>query len=110
MDANLIGTVIFFIVFIAVLGRMLLKVFKFGGLKAALFGAPIERTVGEVAGAGKGMMNVTLKVHELKSADVDRKVGLEIVAKSVASYQMMPISLSSAETKKLIQILQSATN
>jgi hypothetical protein len=37
-----------------------------------------------------------------------KSVGLEFVAKSVASYHMVPISLSLADAKKLIDLLQVA--
>lgn len=102
------GLVVFLLFFLGVVGLMLFKVFKFGGFKAAMFGAPIERTVGEVEGSGSRMMNLTVKVHRLGGGS-DKAIGLELVAKSFASYQMMPITLSVAEAKKLAQLLDAAS-
>ena|SRR5579863_8238455 len=102
------GLVLFLIVFVLIAGRFLFKAMKFGGMKAAMFGAPIESTVGEVAGAGSGIMSVAVKVHRLDGG-AQKTVGLELVAKSVASYQMLPITLSAADAKKLIQLLDAAT-
>lgn len=109
MGSNAIGFIIFLIVFALVAGRFLLKVLKMGGFKAAMFGAPIERTIGEVSCTTSRLMSMTLRVHALAGGDTDRKVGLELVTKSFASYQMMPASLSATEAKELIQLLQSAT-
>jgi hypothetical protein len=103
------GFVMFLLVFLGVGGLMLFRVLKFGGFKAAMFGAPIQTTVGEVAGSGPRMMTLTVKVHRL-GGGTERSVGLELVAKSFASYQMMPVSLSSAEARKLAQLLQAASN
>lgn len=41
---------IFMGVFAAVAGSFIYKAFKYGGFKAAPFGAPIARTLGEVSG------------------------------------------------------------
>lgn len=93
---------------VLVIGTFLFKIVKHGSLKGALFGASIGRTVGEVSSGG-GMRGTTLiKVHTLQGGADDKTVGLEFVAKTVASYQMMPFSLSVAETKKLISLLESA--
>ena len=53
-------------------------------------------------------MKTALKVHVLDAAP-EKAVGLEFVAKSIASYQMMPFSMSLAEARKLIAHLQAAT-
>lgn len=74
-----------------------------------MFGAPIERTIGEVAGGGVKLMTIAVKVHTLGGGAPDKAIGLEFVAKSFASYQMMPVTLSSSEAKKLATLLQSAT-
>lgn len=100
---------LFFAVFAAVVGSFILKIFKHGGLKAAMFGAPLERTVGEVAGGGVKFMSIAVRVHTLGGNDAEKAIGLEFVAKSFASYQMMPVTLSAAEARKLAMLLQSAT-
>ncbi|MBI2566775.1 MAG: hypothetical protein HYV63_07075 [Candidatus Schekmanbacteria bacterium] len=94
----------------AAAGYFLFRIAKYGGLGAALFGAPIEATVGEVAGTKAGYVTTVLKVNRLGGGSAEKAVGLEIVTKSFGSYQMFPITLSAAETRKLIALLQTATN
>lgn len=108
MNAESLFPIFFFAVFSLVVGSFLYKMLKHGGFKAAMFGAPIERTVGEVAGGGMKLMNIGLKVHKLGGGR-EKAVGVELVAKSFASYQMMPVTLSTAEARKLIMLLEAAT-
>jgi len=98
----------FFAVFAVVIGSFLFKMIKYRGFKGAMFGAQIHRAIGEVPGSGTGLMNVSVRVHTLGSSDVEPDVGLEFVAKSFASYQMMPIKLSAADAKWLASLLESA--
>jgi len=100
----------FFVVFALVIGSFIYKIFKHGGFKAAMFGAPIERTVGEVHGSGVKFMNIAVKVHTLGGDSTEKAIGLEFVAKSIASYQMMPVTLSASEARKLATLLQTATS
>jgi len=101
---------IFIAFFALVVGSFAYKIFKNGGFKAAMFGAPIRRTEGEVEGTSSSrIMSVTVRVHVLGGDSPDKKVGLEFVAKSFASYQMLPVALSTVETRKLIALLESAS-
>lgn len=100
---------IFFAVVALVAGSFLFKIIKHGGFKAAMFGAGIQNTVGEVTGNGPKLMNLSLKVHELDEAP-EKAIGLELVAKSVGGYQMTPITLSVTEAKKLSELINSVTN
>jgi hypothetical protein len=95
--------------FIAVMVSMFRGFFKHRGLKGMIFGAGIRLTVGEVEGEGRSLMTekITLKVHVLDAAP-EKAVGLEFVAKSIASFQMIPFSMSAAEARKLIAHLQTA--
>ncbi len=100
---------IFFGVFVLIVVSFITKIVKNGGLKGALFGAPIKRTVGEVAATSPSrMMSVTVRVHNLGGNLPEKAIGLEFVAKSFASYQMMPVSMSKVEARKLIMLLESA--
>jgi len=102
---------IFFSFFAFAIGSFVFKIFKNGGFKAAMFGAPLVRTVGEVAASSPSrLMSAVVKVYVLGGESPDKAVGLEVVAKSFASYQMMPVSLSKEEARKLIMLLESATN
>jgi hypothetical protein len=91
-------------VFAIVIGVFVLRYFKHGGLKGALFGATVESTIGEVAGGGTLMSSVVIKVNKLEGGSV----GVEFVGKSVGRYQTMPVTLSSTETQMLITLLQMA--
>ncbi len=101
---------VFFIIFGLIVATFLFKMFKHGGFKGAMFGASIKNTIGEVAGSGSKIMKLSLKVHELDDETQEKAVGLELVAKSLGSFQMTPIALSVSEAKKLAELLNSATN
>lgn len=107
MSVDNLFSVLFFIICALVAGSFIYKMIKYGGFKAAMFGAPIQRTVGEVTGGGAKIMNVGLKVHKLQGGR-EKAVGVELVAKSFASYHMTPITLSTAEAEKLIVLLETA--
>jgi hypothetical protein len=100
-------SLIFFPVFTAIAGYLLFRFVKFGRIKAAMFGARIERTVGEAAESGGKIMKSTVRVHVLDGGP-DKAVGLEFVAQSFASYQMLPLALSESETRNLIRFLENA--
>ncbi|MDC7700913.1 hypothetical protein [Vogesella indigofera] len=55
------------------------------------------------------MITNDIKVHVLDAGPV-RFVGLEIVAKSFASYQMTPLTLPAAEARQLAQMLLEAVD
>jgi len=98
---------VFFGVFLFVAGTFVVKMFRHGGFKAAMFGARIHRTVGEVAGGRRGLATITVTVHELEGDD-ERRVGLEIVGKTFASYQMFPVTLSASDARQLASLIESA--
>lgn len=106
MHADTIS-LIFLAVFAALIGTFLYRIVKYGGFKAAAFGAQIESTFGEVQGASR-FGNMKLRVHALSGGGDDRAVGLELVATTIASYQMLPITLSAEGTQELIGLLREA--
>jgi len=89
-------------------GYFLLKILKYGGVKAALFGAPIEHTIGEVQAQGLKLMRIILRVHKLSTNDRDKAVALEITAKGFLSYNMTPVTLSLAQAQNLVNLLNQA--
>ena len=99
--------VVFVAVFAVVAGRLVLTVFKHGSIKGAFFGAPIVHTVGEVSARGGGPVKATLKVHVL-GGEGTSGVGLELSAKSFASYQMLPAVLSAVDARRLASLLEAA--
>ena len=99
---------LFLAFFLAILGFFAFRVIKHGGFKAAMFGAPIRKTLGEVTSQSTSFVTLLVRVHALDSISPDKAVGVELVAKSLGSYSMTPISLSKASAKKLAALLQSA--
>lgn len=94
--------------FAATMAYMLFRVVRHRGFKGAMFGARVERTVGEVNGVDAGPVSSVVKVHALDRGDPERAVGIEFVSRSIGSYSMVPVTLSQAEARKLVSLLQSA--
>lgn len=107
IETSLVGCYVIFFA-LAVIGGVLWPIIKYGGFKAAQFGARIDHTVGEVQAYGAGPVRVRLKVHKLADGKGDRAVGVEIVAKSFAGYQMMGVPLTVESTRELIQQLEAS--
>ena len=105
-----IASLVFFALFIAVAGTFIYRIVKYRGFKAAMFGGRIQRTIGEVEGTGQTLGRVNLRVHTLSGGGEDRAVGIELVATTIASYQMLPITLSTEGAQDLIGLLQEATS
>jgi hypothetical protein len=79
------------------------------GLKGAIFGAPIGRTVGELALGKIGPMSTMLKVHRLESRGPGTPaIGIELVNRSLVSYHMTPIPLTSQQASALKELLSRA--
>ncbi len=76
-----------FVIFAAVAAFFLYRMNRYGGFTAAIFGARIDRTVGAVAGENQGSIAIDLKVHILRRDTVGKLEGVEIIAKSFASYR-----------------------
>jgi len=81
---------------------------RHGGFKGAMFGAKVERTVGEVAGEKQGPISTAIKVHLLNRDSAEKLVGLEFVARGFATYRTTPFALSALEAQKLVLLLQEA--
>ena len=101
-------SLVFLAALTAIAGYLASRFIKFGGIKAAMFGARIERTVGEAAGSSCNKITKRIvRVHVLDGGP-DKAVGLEFVAKSLVSYQMLPPALSESEALNLIRFLENA--
>ncbi len=70
-------------------------------------GEPLAIVKGEKVG---GMVSVSLKVFLLRKEQEPqyREIEIDLVAKSLLSYQKMPIKLSAPEARKLISALENA--
>jgi hypothetical protein len=99
---------IFFGIAAVVAGAFLYRIIRYGGLKAAMFGASIETTIGEVVDSGSVLTKTTVAVHKLSSTDERKAVGLEVRNTGFGSYRMTPISLSSEQARTLGELLLSA--
>jgi hypothetical protein len=83
------------------------KLYDTVGSKGAMFGAKIERTIGQVDCDVK-FGSMVLKVHKLSGGHSEKAIGIEMVAKTFASYDMMPMTLSASEAKRLATLLEAA--
>lgn len=97
---------IFFAVFAAIIVYWLHQV-STKGLKGAFFAGAIERTVGEIQLTRRGILRGRLKVHRV-AAERGHKVGVEIVFWTPLSYQMIPVTLTSDEARRLSELLTQA--
>ena len=90
-------------------GSLIVKTIKYGGLRAAMFGAPVESTIGGAVGRVPFFGRLTVRVHTLGGVSPDRQIGVDFSAKSLGGYQMFHITLSAAEAKRLAEVLASAS-
>jgi hypothetical protein len=100
---------LFVVLFFGVVGYFVFRMIRHGGFKGGLFGARVERTVGEVSGEDQGPMIMVVKVHVLRRDPLEKLVGIELVAKSFANYQMMPVALSMVQAQRLASLLNDAS-
>jgi len=77
------------------------------GLKGATFGGKILRTYGEIDLEPIPMMRGKIRIHEI-AGDPERSVGIEVVHKSLVSYDMTPIRLHRRDVLRLIELLGKA--
>lgn len=104
-----LSDLIFWLIFGGILLYWVFNMVRRGGFKGSVFDAKILETVGEADGVERPLMKTKLKVHVL-DRDSEKLVGIELVATSIGSYQMMPINLSATETRKLIHALEQAVS
>jgi hypothetical protein len=102
--------IIFLGIACAVVGPLLFRMFKYKSFSAAMLGAPIRSTVGEIELNRSSFSSSVLKVHALGSATgADRSVGLQLVSKAALGASAMPIKLSVQQAQELSVLLLSAT-
>jgi hypothetical protein len=103
---------IFVVVFGLVAANLLFKVAKNRGFRGALFGAPIRRTIAELELEHGGLVSTKVRIHQL---DTSRgggapDIGIEVVHKTFASWEMTPVSLSREEARSLAAALVAAAD
>ncbi len=94
-----------FVVFGLVAAHLLYKVVRNRGFRGAMFGAPVGRTVGEIALRSRGLVQCRLKVHTLIASSNAPQIGLEIAHSTVGSWHMTPVSLTADEARQLADAL-----
>lgn len=99
---------LFWLVFVAILGAIAWRMLKHGGVRGAMFDSRVERLVGEVEGKKQAMNSFKVRVHRLAGSSETGEIGLELVAKSIASYQMAPVTLSREAALQLAEHLRTA--
>ena len=84
----------------------LYQIIKYRGPRNSMFGAKINRTLGEVLGAKVGGMNHKLLVHTLYDSDEDRNVGLELRVAGLGDFTLNTMTLSKDGVRELIGLLE----
>lgn len=108
MNLNLILDNFHWFFFALVVYTFAWKVWNKGSIRGALLGYKVERVIGEVLGEKSAMQGVTVRVNKLEGNSDQGNVGIELVAKSFASYQMTPVTLNREAALKLAELLRTA--
>ena len=95
---------IFWLIVLVMISYFGFNVYRRGGFKAAFFNAEISGTVGEIETTSVKFMTQRIKVHKLQR-DSEKLVGIEIVSKTVGSYEMLPLALTQEQTQQLSVLL-----
>ena len=102
------GAGFFALIFALIIGNLIYRMMRHGSIKGGLYGARIDREVGSVKGETVGLVSKQLKVHQLSRQGQEAAVGLEVVAKSFASFKTLPVVLSRTDARRLAKMLQRA--
>lgn len=100
---------LFFVVFGLMLAYFAFQVFRNRGLRGAMFGARVMRTVGELDLGRSGMVRRRLKVHCLKPhGAASPNIGVEFLATSFGGFGMTPVALTGEQANRLAALLTQA--
>jgi hypothetical protein len=100
----------FFAVAGLVTARFVYRIVWHGGLRGAMFGARVDRTVGVLELGRRGLKRLRLKVHRLEAPDAGSpSIGIELVSTSFGAAGMMPIALTTEEARALAGLLIEAS-
>ncbi len=99
-----IPTSLFLVCFAAFVGYFLFRVFKYGGLRGALFGSAIARTVGELELGRVSGATHTLRVHVLENG----KIVLELKSRTMLSASLHGYPMTTDNAGQLVALLQQA--
>lgn len=77
-----------------------------GGVAGVLVGADIARTIDSVEAYSTRMSSSEMRVHRFDDTATDREVGLELVLRSVGSYQSMTAGMSRHQARLLAALIR----
>ena len=90
-----------------VIGYLLFRLHRYKGVRGAMFGAKIERALGEVICECPGNVGTaTLKLSVLRRISGERLIGIEYVVTNPMNFEMSRISLSPNQAQRLSRLLQ----
>jgi hypothetical protein len=93
---------LFFIIFGAIVLYMIYQVISKGGLKGAVFGSKISKTIGEIKLKEGGLSSQVLRVHLLENGDV----GIEQTAKAFFGFSVTGFTLTQQQSEDLVMFLK----
>lgn len=100
---------IFFAAFGLVVASLLYQVISKGGLRGAMFGAPVVKTIGQLDLGRHGLLRTRLMVHRLEAREADSpSVGIEVVHSAVGSFGISPIRPTTQQAEALSTLLSRA--
>ncbi|MFW6031069.1 MAG: hypothetical protein ACOC9T_00640 [Myxococcota bacterium] len=89
-----------------VLLYVVVRIVRYGGLKAAIFGGRIMRTAGEIK-FRKGAITRVVRVHTIDGDDGERVV-IEHTSRTFLAFSMNPLPLTMDQAGQLIRLLEEA--
>ena len=98
---------IFIVIFAIAAGYFLVSIVKNKGLKGAILGGKVKTTLGEIELESKGLIKTKIKIHSIEK-NGKSNISLEIVHRSILSYQMVPVTMTKDEARQLIELMQRA--
>lgn len=105
MGEEQLGLLVFICVVTAIVAVLVVLLVRHGGFRGAMFGARVEREVGEVSGAGSAFgRRLHAKVFRLAADDPAKRVGMEIRHHGKRAYAV----LSERDALALAELLQRA--
>ena len=109
MTAEHIFTIIAVVALLSCFGWFGFQAVKNGGLRGAVLGARIKRTVGQVEPSYAMAGKTILRVNQLETSGNYIAVGIEVVNRTMLSYSLQGFSLSKDEATKLAGLLLEAS-
>ena len=94
----------FWVPFAVVAAIVLFRVLRHGGLRGALYGSAVAKTIGEIELGRKIGTTMTLRVHVLE----DGQIVVEQASRAPFGASLTGIPLNTAQTDQLIALLQRA--